>query len=107
MGSLRIDRSERGTGRPGSGGERSTAPAARRMMRLGRRRPLANCICRNDPARSALDGLQLVPGYRASNRLGRHAEFCSKRRHGVSGMRSDAVQLPLLQMRQQGLSEDG
>jgi hypothetical protein len=77
------------------------------MMRLGRRRPLANGICRNDPAGSALDGLQLVPGYRASNRLGRHAEFCGERRHCVSGMRGDVVHMPLLQMRQQASSEHG
>jgi hypothetical protein len=77
------------------------------MVCLSCGRPFANGIRRNDPARSALDGLQLVPGYCASNRLGRHAEFRSERRHGVSGMRSDAVELPFLQMRQQALSEDG
>jgi hypothetical protein len=77
------------------------------MVCLGCGCPLANGISGNDPARSALDGLQLVSGYRASNRLGRDAEFRSERRHGVSGMRSGAVQLPLLQMRQQALSEDG
>jgi hypothetical protein len=77
------------------------------MVRLGRGRPLADGICRDDPARSALDGLQFVPGYRASNRLRRHAEFCSQRRHGVDGMRSRAVASRILQMRQQAPGQEG
>jgi len=51
--------------------------------------------------------MQLLPGYCASNRLGRHAEFYSERRHGVDGMRSRAVDSPILQMRQQAPGEDG